>query len=156
MERTLKTRSNKTHIMENKEHSSVRSERCAGEAWAERESETSLLLPQLQGQLLPPFCHTSLFFRIKAVKNYCTCYAFLSNPTTVSHITFSVSAATLISPCISLEHLCFLHSPLHAFSHDLGNQSLCLPCICCSALFISRSHPLTVCRVCCIWASVLA
>ena len=58
---------------------------------------------------------TLLFFRTRAVKNCCTSYAFLSSPATASRITFPVSAATLISPCKSLERLCFFHSPLRAF-----------------------------------------
>lgn len=36
------------------------------------------------------------FFRVRAVKNYTTCYVFLSNPVPALHTAFSVSAAILI------------------------------------------------------------
>lgn len=112
-----------------------------------------------QEERVPDFCccHSykascSLFFatlpfsRIRAVKNYSTCYAFLSNPATASHTNFPVSAAILISLCKSLEQPCFFHSPPGAFHSGLGSQSLNFPCICHSALFIPYSLPLTVRR----------
>lgn len=45
---------------------------------------------------------TLLFFRVRAVKNYSTCYVFLSNPAPALHTAFSVSAAILTFLSVNL------------------------------------------------------